>query len=187
MPVPAAFVAGGLLRAGRALAKSGRIRGAVGRLLKQAASPGAILSTGVAVATQGTFGSVGHLPVYPGSGPRQLGAGSVLVRGGGTAIVRGGGAVVRAIGRKSWPRRIASLIAAGLAFEVGDRIIDAVTGKDITPTRRMNYANGKALSRSIRRMEGASKQYAKVLRATTKGIKKCGYTITPKKRAKRCA
>lgn len=193
MPLALGALLGGALKWGSVLARAKLIRGAGGQLLKGAGkrarrlAPGAIATTGAGLAIQGTFGSVESLPVYmPGGAVREASVGTAIVRTvGGGAIVRGvGGALVKA---RKWPRRILSLIAAGLAFEVGDRIIDALTGKDITPKRRMNFANGRALARSIRRMEGASKQYARVLRATTKGVKKCGYTITPKKRPKRCA
>lgn len=146
-------------RLGSVLAKKGVIRGTAGRLLGGGAAVGA----------------ASQLPKFA------PGVGMVLSKGA-PVVVRAGGALIA----RKWPRKIIGLIAAGLAFEVGGRIIDAITGKDITPTRRMNYANGRALKRAIRRFDGASKQYAKVLKATSG--KKCGrFTITAKRPKRKCA
>ena len=161
----AAGLAGGMFkRLGSVLAKKGLVRGTAGRLL------------GGGAMGAGAMAGAEALPRFaPGVG--------MVLRGGAVgAVVRGGGALIA----RRWPAKILKLIAAGLAFEVGGRIIDAITGKDITPTRRMNYANGRALKRAIRRFDGASKQYAKVLKATSG--KKCGrFTITAKRPKRKCA
>jgi hypothetical protein len=106
-------------------------------------------------------------------------AGGAMVRGG------AGGAVVGTLGKR-YGKKIAGMIAAGVLFEVGGKLINSITGKEHVQTRRMNYANGRALKRAIRRFDGAAKQYAKVLKATS-GTKKCGYSITAKRPKKRCA
>jgi len=168
--MPVGFIASGL----GALASAGLIRGTLGKLLGKGATKAALgagaAGTAISVFKPGV-GFVGGAPL-------------------GGAVIRGGGAVIAAGGRvlaRKWPKRILNMILIGAAFEVGDRIIDAITGKDITPTRRMNYANGRALKRAIRRFDGAAKQYAHVLKATKGGVKKCGYTVTAKKRTRRCA
>jgi len=58
---------------------------------------------------------------------------------------------------------------------VGKRVGD----DDARRYRKTNYCNGRALSRAIRRLEGASKQYARLLTAT-KGMKCGGLTVKPR-------
>jgi hypothetical protein len=105
--------------------------------------------------------------------------------GGRLSVLTKGAPVAATIGRR-YGKKIAGMIAAGVLFEVGGKLINSITGKEHVQTRRMNYANGRALKRAIRRFDGAAKQYAKVLKATS-GTKKCGYSITAKRPKKRCA
>jgi hypothetical protein len=164
---------GGILGTfGSVLAKAGIIRGTAGKLLGgggKAATPAA----GRAIS-----GPISNLPVFN--------PGSAIVRAGvGTAVAIPAGRAVAGVGRK-YGKKILGMIAAGVLFESGGKLFNAFTGEEYKSPRRMNYANGKALSRAIRRFDGAAKQYAKVLKAT-KGTKKCGYTITPKRKGRKCA
>lgn len=82
---------------------------------------------------------------------------------------------------------LAARIAAGTVLVgAGGVLIDAFTGKPVRGPRRMNYANGRALGRAIRRMEGAARQYAKLLSAT-KGARCGGYTVKAKRQRRKCA
>lgn len=153
-------------RLGSTLARKGVIRGTAGRLLGGRGGG----------APPGTFGAVAGLPAFrPGVG--------MVVRGAGAAVAVG--AAGRGVARR-YGKKILGMIAAGVLFESGGKLFNAFTGEEYKSPRRMNYANGKALSRAIRRFDGAAKQYAKVLKAT-KGTKKCGYTITPKRKGRKCA
>lgn len=178
---------------GSALARKGVIRGTAGRMLGGA---DLLIPSRMGSGTLNTAAARG-MPTGPGWGGPLEGAvmpsfrpGVGIVTRAGGALVRGGGAAVAArgaagIGRR-YSKKVAGMLAAGILFEAGGKLFNAITGKEHKESRRMNYANGKALKRAIRRFDGAAKQYAKVLKATS-GTKKCGYTIKAKRPAKRCA
>lgn len=164
------FITSGLKAVGSVLAKAGVIRGTLGKIL------------GGGVPTMGAQPSLPQMGAI-GTSLTKFVPGVGLVAAAGTAVATGAvGGVVKRYGKK-----ILAGIAAGVLFESGGRIWNRLTGEEVKTTRRMNYSNPKALKRGIRRVEGASKQYAKLLRATTGGIKKCGYTVTPRKKRRGCA
>ena len=178
---------------GSALARKGIIRGTAGKML------GGRQVTKESIDRAINPMAAASIPGWPGQPP---GGGAMpsfrpgvgMVVRGGQSIVRGGmgaaagGAVVaggRSVARR-YSKKVAALIASGLLFEAGGKLFNTITGKENKETRRMNYANGRALKRAIRRFDGAAKQYAKVLKAT-QGTKKCGYTVTARRPKKRCA
>lgn len=107
-----------------------------------------------------------------------------------------GGAVARIGGIAGGTLAIGAVMPGGLRIRMRDRPGTRV-GRGAGPFgllpfpgeprqyRRMNMGNPRALSRAIRRVEGAEKQYARLLTAT-RGIKCGGYTVKPKKRSRKC-
>lgn len=157
----------GILGIAGRLAGVGAIRGTVGKLLRKGGG-----SAGTAIIRRPP--GLPTLPRLPGGGmtPPRLpgGLGFPGAAGGGRRI----------------SKRIAGLLAAGAVFEAGGKFYDAITGREVKQSRRINYGNIRALKRSTRRLNGAAKMYAKVLTAT-KGKKCGGYTIKPKGKGRRCA
>lgn len=75
----------------------------------------------------------------------------------GAGVLGGIGGGITGIGRGSILRKGAGVIAAGAGFEAGSRAAGALFGGQRKKRRRMNVANGKALNRALRRVEGFQK------------------------------
>lgn len=145
----------------------GRAITAVGRFALGIPAKGTAQAAGAATAGAATGAAVSGLPAVLKRLPlpsRQVAVPAAAVAG----------AVVGRVGR--FAQRAAALVAAGLAYEVGGRIFDAVTGREIKPHgRRMNPANVKALRRSIRRVVGFGKLCAQARSSVGKAATQLQY------------
>jgi hypothetical protein len=198
------LLTGALKAVGSTLARAGVIRGTLGKVLGGAATSAAgTIAGGMMLPSMGQPNPMGLVPYNPNAVPQlpQMGVGTSMVRllpgvgrvaagaGGALAAAGVGGALVRGAAgtvTKRYGKKVLGLIASGILFEAGGKLWNAITGQEHKEKRRMNYSNMKALKRGIRRVEGASKQYARILRATQGGVKKCGYTVKPKSKRARC-
>lgn len=104
--------------------------------------------------------TAGH-QTFPGQVPiKEAGFASAIVPAA-RAVV---GAAGKALAKPGLIKNVGKLLAAGLVFESGGLIFDAITGQLLgrKPRRRMNVLNPRALSRSTRRLAGFQKRASKV-------------------------
>lgn len=115
------------------------------------------MGVGLVVGVAGRLaGSLARKGIIRGTAGRLLGGGAKQL----PRVLPGAGAIggtIAGMGRGSILRKGAGILGAGVGFEAGSRAAGALFGRKQKKRRRMNVANGKALNRALRRVEGFQK------------------------------